>query len=85
MKQEHLQLFEILLWNHEHHFKDSWTKFCQNVQYKKKFVAVLEITLREFQMETLPNNYFQLMVASKLHTSIKHLNLLEFQMIIIIY
>ena len=49
MKKESLQLFQILLWNYAHHFKESWTKFFENVQQKKKFVTMLEMSGESFK------------------------------------
>ena len=55
MEQERIKLFEILLWNYAHNFKESWTKFFQNVEQKKKFVTMLE---KRNSFKILPDNYF---------------------------
>ena len=58
MKQERLQIFKILLWNFAYHFKESWTKFFQNVQQKKKFVIMLEMSRESFKQIPYPTTIF---------------------------
>ena len=64
MKQGHLKLFQILLWNYAHHFKESWTNFSQNVQQKKKFVKILKMSRAIFKWIASLDNYFLLKISA---------------------